>query len=50
MQEKSGSKDDAISSLSKALEAWTGFASDDPAAAQNVASTRERLRKLKPAG
>jgi serine/threonine protein kinase len=50
MQEKSGSKDDAISSLSKALEAWTGFASDNPAAAQNVASTRERLRKLKPAG
>ncbi len=50
MQEKSGSKDDAISSLSKALEAWTGFAGEDPAAAQNVASTRARLRKLKPAG
>jgi tetratricopeptide (TPR) repeat protein len=50
MQEKSGNKDAAIASLSKALEAWTGFAGEDPAAAQNVASTREKLRKLKPSG
>ncbi|MES2468863.1 MAG: protein kinase [Verrucomicrobiota bacterium] len=48
IQEKAGRKDEAIASLSKALEAWTGFAGDDPAADQNVASTRERLRKLKP--
>ena len=48
IQEKSGRKDEAIASLSKALEAWTGFAGEDPAADQNVASTRERLRKLKP--
>jgi tetratricopeptide (TPR) repeat protein len=48
LQEKAGSKDDAIASLSKALEAWSSFAGDDPAADQIVASTRERLRKLKP--
>ena len=48
IQEKAGRKDEAIASLSKALEAWSGFAGDDPAADQNVASTRERLRKLKP--
>jgi tetratricopeptide (TPR) repeat protein len=48
MQEKAGSKDEAIASLSKALEAWTGFAEEDPIAETNVASTRERLRKLKP--
>ncbi len=48
IQEKAGRKDEAIASLSKALEAWSGFAVDDPAADQNVASTRERLRKLKP--
>jgi serine/threonine protein kinase/tetratricopeptide (TPR) repeat protein len=48
IQEKAGRKDEAIASLSKALLAWSGFAVDDPAAHQNVASTRERLRKLKP--
>ena len=48
IQEKAGDKDEAIASLSKALEAWSGFAGHDPAADQNVASTRERLRKLKP--
>jgi Tetratricopeptide repeat len=48
IQEKAGKKDDAIASLSKALEAWTSFAGNDPAADQIVASTRERLRKLKP--
>ena len=48
MQEKAGRKDEAIASLSKALEAWSSFAGDDPAADQIVASTRERLRKLKP--
>ena len=48
MQEKAGQKEDAIASLNKALEAWSGFAGDDPAADKIVASTRERLRKLKP--
>ena len=48
MQEKAGKKEDAIASLNKALEAWSGFAGDDPAADQIVASARERLRKLKP--
>ncbi len=48
MQEKAGRKEEAIASLNKALEAWSGFAGDDPAADQIVASTRERLRKLKP--
>ncbi len=48
LQEKAGNKDEAIASLSKALEAWSSFAGDDPAADQIVASTRERLRKLKP--
>ena len=48
MQEKAGRKEDAIASLNKALEAWSGFAGEDPAADQIVASARERLRRLKP--
>ena len=48
MQEKAGRKGEAIASLNKALEAWSSFSGDDPAADQIVASTRERLRKLKP--
>lgn len=48
MQEAAGRKEDAIASLNQALEAWSGFAGDDPAADKIVASTRERLRKLKP--
>ncbi len=48
MQEKAGRKEDAIASLNKALEAWSSFSGEDPAADRIVASTRERLRKLKP--
>ena len=48
MQEKAGRKEEAIASLNKAIDAWSGFAGDDPAADKIVASTRERLRKLKP--
>lgn len=50
LQEKAGRKTDAVASYQKALDAWSGSSATDPAAGKMVASIREKLKKLQPAG
>ncbi|MES2705585.1 MAG: protein kinase family protein [Verrucomicrobiota bacterium] len=50
MQERTGQKAEAVASFNKALDAWSGFGTSDPAAQRMVAATRERLKKLQPGG